>query len=101
MTQIKSTVGLIGLNYGTIGSAMMKNESDLKATISQIKHRNISGLRNRRDIMKKLKARETRRQQAHPKAGATYSPRLLYRSLTVPYSNKPGKSRIHPKQTGR
>ena len=33
MTQIKSTVGLIGLNYGTIGSAMMKNESDLKATL--------------------------------------------------------------------
>ena len=48
--------------------------------------------------MKKSKARETRRQQAHPKAGATYSPRSLYRSLTVPYDNKPGKSRIHPKE---
>ena len=48
--------------------------------------------------MKKAKARETRRQQAHPKAGATYSPRSLYRSMTVPYSNQPGRSRIRPKQ---
>ena len=48
--------------------------------------------------MKNTKARETRRQQAHPKAGATYSPRSLYRGLTVAYSNKPGRSRIHPKQ---
>ena len=48
--------------------------------------------------MKKSKARETRRQQAHPKAGATYSPRSLYRSLTVPYSNQPGRSRIKPKE---
>ena len=47
--------------------------------------------------MKKSKARETRLQQAHPKAGATYSPRSLYRSLTVPFSSEPGKSRIHPK----
>jgi hypothetical protein len=52
-------------------------------------------------IMKKSKARETRRQQAHPKAGATYSPRSLFRGLTVPYDNKPGRSRIHPKQTWR
>ena len=53
---------------------------------------------NERGItMKKSKARETRRQQAHPKAGATYSPRSLYRSLTVPFSSEPGKSRIHPK----
>ena len=29
--------------------------------------------------MKKSKARETRHQQAHPKAGATYSPRALFR----------------------
>ena len=48
--------------------------------------------------MKKSKARETRRQQAHPKAGATYSPRSLFRGLTVPYDNKPGRSRIHPKE---
>ena len=48
--------------------------------------------------MKKAKARETRRQQAHPKAGAHYSPRSLYRSMTVPYDNKPGRSRIHPKE---
>ena len=48
--------------------------------------------------MKKSKARETKRQQANPKAGAHYSPRSLYRSLTVPFSREPGKSRIHPKQ---
>jgi len=48
--------------------------------------------------MKKSKARETRRQQLHPKAGATYSPRSLFRSLTVPYSTAPGRSRIHPKE---
>jgi len=48
--------------------------------------------------MKKSKARETRRQQLHPKAGATYSPRSLYRSLTVPYSNQLGRSRIKPKE---
>lgn len=47
--------------------------------------------------MKKAKARETRYQQAHPKAGAHYSPRSLYRSLTVEYKTEPGKSRIHPK----
>ena len=27
----------------------------------------------------------------------TYSPRKLYRGLTVPYSNAPGRKRIHPK----
>ena len=48
--------------------------------------------------MKKAKARETRRQQAHPKAGATYSPRSLFRGLTVPYSTAPGRKRIHPKE---
>ncbi|MBO7662410.1 MAG: hypothetical protein J6U01_03480 [Clostridia bacterium] len=48
--------------------------------------------------MRNTKARETRRQQAHPKAGATYSPRSLYRGLTVPYSNQPGRKRIHPKK---
>jgi len=47
--------------------------------------------------MKKQKARETRKQQAHPKAGASYSPRSLYRGLTVPYSTAPGRKRIHPK----
>lgn len=49
--------------------------------------------------MKKQKARETRRQQAHPKAGASYSPRSLYRGLTVLYSTAPGRKRIHPKET--
>lgn len=48
--------------------------------------------------MKKQKARETRRQQAHPKAGASYSPRSLYRGLTVPYSTAPGRKRIYPKE---
>ena len=48
--------------------------------------------------MKKAKARETRRQQAHPKAGAHYSPRGLFRGLTVEYSNAPGRKRIHPKE---
>lgn len=51
--------------------------------------------------MKKSKARETMRQQAHPKAGAHYSPRSLYRGLTVPFSSKPGKSRIKPKEAKR
>ena len=27
----------------------------------------------------------------------TYSPRKLYRGLTVPWSNAPGRKRIHPK----
>ena len=31
----------------------------------------------------------------------TYSPRKLYRGLTVPYSNAPNRTRIHPKQTIR
>ena len=44
------------------------------------------------------KRNETRKQQANPKAGATYSPRALYRGLTVPYSTEPGRKRIHPKE---
>lgn len=28
----------------------------------------------------------------------TYSPRKLYRGLTVPYSTAPGRKRIHPKK---
>ena len=51
--------------------------------------------------MKKEKARSTRYQQTHPKAGATYSPRSLYRGLGVEYSNKPGRKRIHPKKEGK
>ena len=43
------------------------------------------------------KRKETQWQQAHPKAGATYSPRSLFRGLKVPYSNVPGRKRIHPK----
>ena len=31
------------------------------------------------------------------KAG-TFHPRSLYRGLTVPYSNQPGRKRIHPKK---
>ena len=27
----------------------------------------------------------------------TYSPRKLYRGLTVPFSTEPGRKRIHPK----
>lgn len=46
--------------------------------------------------MKKSKARETRHQQEHPKAGATYTPRSLYRGLTVPYSTAPGRKKLHP-----
>jgi hypothetical protein len=52
-------------------------------------------------IKMKKKKNETRKQQAHPKAGATYSPWSLYRGLTVPYSTAPGRKRIHPKETGR
>lgn len=40
---------------------------------------------------------ETQKQQRNQKAGATYHPRSLYRGLTVPYSNVPGRKRIHPK----
>ena len=47
--------------------------------------------------MKKAKAREAMKGQINPKAGAHYSPRSLYRSLTVEYKTEPGKSRIHPK----
>ena len=46
----------------------------------------------------KKKKNETRKQQAHPKAGATYSPRSLYSGLGVEYSTAPGRKRIHPKQ---
>ena len=48
--------------------------------------------------MRNSRAKETQHNQAHPKAGATYSPRKLYRGLTVPYSSEPGKKRIHPKK---
>ena len=36
MTQMETIVGLIGLNCGTNGSALMVNESDLKATIRKV-----------------------------------------------------------------
>lgn len=42
------------------------------------------------------KARKTKYQQAHPKAGAHYSPRSLFRGMTVPYSSKPGQKYLHP-----
>ena len=48
----------------------------------------------------KKKRNETRKQQANPKAGATYHPRSLYRGLGVEFSNKPGRKRIHPKPAG-
>ena len=48
--------------------------------------------------MRTFKARQTQWQQKHPKAGAHYSPRGLYRGLTVPYSTAPGKKRIHKKE---
>lgn len=51
--------------------------------------------------MRNARGKETRYQQAHPKAGAVYSPRALYRGLKVPYSSQPGKKRIHPKQGSR
>lgn len=44
------------------------------------------------------KAKKTRWQQNHPKAGAHYSPRSLFRGLTVPYSNKPGQKYLHPER---
>lgn len=44
------------------------------------------------------KRNETRRQQAHPKAGASYHPRRLYRGLGVEWRTSPGKKRIHPKE---
>lgn len=47
----------------------------------------------------KKKQNETRKQQAHPKAGASYHPRRLFRGLGVEYSTAPGKKRIHPKET--
>mgnify|MGYP006991659686 CR=1 FL=1 len=44
------------------------------------------------------KRNETRKQQANPKAGATYSPRSLFRGLTVPFSTETGRKWIHPKE---
>ena len=45
---------------------------------------------------KYYQAMRTRWHQRHPKMGATYSPRSLYRNLTVPYSTKPGHKRLLP-----
>ena len=44
------------------------------------------------------KARKTRYHQEHPNAGAHYSPRSLFRGLTVPYSDKPGQKYLHPER---
>ena len=39
---------------------------------------------------------KTQHHQAHPNAGKTFSPRGLFRGLTVPYSNKPGQKYLYP-----
>lgn len=49
-------------------------------------------------MKRKDKAKKTQHQQNHPKAGATYSPRSLFRGLTVSYSNKPGQKYLHPER---
>ena len=48
--------------------------------------------------MEKRKPNKTKYQQAHPLAGAHYSPRSLFRGLTVPYSDKPGQKYLHPEK---
>ena len=48
--------------------------------------------------MRTAKARETQHQQAHPKAGASYSPRKLYRGLTVELRTGPGQKYLHPER---
>lgn len=47
-------------------------------------------------MKRKDKAKQTQHQQANPKAGAHYSPRSLFRNLTVPYSDHPGQRYLHP-----
>lgn len=47
-------------------------------------------------MKRKDKAKQTQWQQNHPKAGAHYSPRSLFRGLTVPYSDKPGQKYLYP-----
>ena len=47
---------------------------------------------------RKDKSKQTKWQQSHPKAGAHYSPRSLFRGLTVPYSNEPGQRYLHPER---
>lgn len=47
---------------------------------------------------RKSKAKQTQWQQNHPKAGAHYSPRSLFRSLTVPYNSAPGQKYLHPER---
>ncbi len=44
------------------------------------------------------KKKKTRWQQNHPKAGGHFSPRSLYRGLTVPYSTAPGQKYLHPER---
>ena len=43
-------------------------------------------------------ARYTRKHQSNPNAGKTFSPRSLFRGLTVPYRNGPGQKYLHPER---
>lgn len=48
--------------------------------------------------MRTEKAKETQWQQAHPKAGASYHPRKLYRGLKFELRTGPGQKYLHPER---
>lgn len=53
------------------------------------------------NFLKKLQLRREmnkRTRQPGKEQKGTFHPRKLYRGLTVPWSNAPGRSRIHPKK---
>lgn len=51
--------------------------------------------------MRTEKVKETQWQQAHPKAGASYHPRKLYRGLKVELRTGPGQKYLHPERHKR
>jgi len=42
--------------------------------------------------------KKTQYHQAHPNAGKSFSPRSLFRGLTVPYNTAPGQKYLHPER---
>ena len=51
----------------------------------------------RQEARRLAQPRKRRNSEKRP----TMHPRELYRKLTVPWSNAPGRKRIHPKERGR
>ena len=51
--------------------------------------------------MTNQRAKETQWQQAHPKAGASYHPRKLYRGLKFEMRTGPGQKYLHPERHKR